>query len=150
MLCDAYSLPGRFKALLVLAISKYGIIAIFVCYVASGDGIRASIAYIWRFGQTITSFSLKIRTCLVTCRARGTFDTTYNDLSTGICLTALVSVDTEVLGVVKRAFMIPIIKPVKPDLFGYGCRILAKESGNVLERCAFIQGSFYVLTVIKC
>ena len=58
-----------------------------------------------------------VRTCLVAGWTGGTFDTTENDLATGIDFFAMISVDAEVMCIVKTAFVIPVAEPVQPDFF---------------------------------
>ena len=65
----------------------------------------------------ITSFFDKVQTCLVAGWTGGTFDTTENDLATGIDFFAMISVDAKVMCIVKTAFVIPVAEPVQPDFF---------------------------------
>lgn len=119
-------------------------------YCASGDRFGASVTNLRRLIQPVTSLFFEVRTCLVTCRAGGTFNTAYDNLSTGISFATFIPMNTEVLGIVEWTFVEPVIKSVKADFLGDSCRILTKKSGNILEGYPFIKRLLNVLTVIKC
>lgn len=62
------------------------------------------------------------------------FDATEDDLVTDIGLTAMVSMDTEVFGIIKSAFVIPVAETVFSYLPGDGGWILAEKAGDVFKR----------------
>ena len=72
------------------------------------DGFGTSIAYIGSLIKAFASFLNKIGTGLITGRTGSTFDVTEDDLATCICLSAVVSVNAEVVCIIKGALMIPV------------------------------------------
>lgn len=72
-----------------------------------------------------------------------------NDLATGIGFLAMVSVDAEILCIIKSAFVVIVRHAVCPHLLRYGGRILAQEAGNVLEGRSLVQFVFDVNAVVK-
>lgn len=58
--------------------------------------------------QTVTVLPFKVRTGLVTGWSGGTFNTTDNDLSTGIFFLTMLPVNAEVLGIIKGSLVIPV------------------------------------------
>lgn len=113
------------------------------------DFLIAAIADIRGFVQSVIAFLFKIGACLVTGGAGSAFDTTENDLATGIGFSAVITVDTEVLGIVKSTLMILVRKTMCFHFFRDGSRIFAQVFGNVLEGRAFIQRVFNMYTVFK-
>lgn len=81
------------------------------------DLLRASITDIRRFIQTAALFLFKVFASLITCRAGCTFDTTKNDLVTSVGLLTMIAMDTEVLSIIRGAFMIPVRQSVGLNLF---------------------------------
>lgn len=72
------------------------------------DLLRTSIANVRGLIQPAASFLLKVFAGLVTCRAGRTFNIAKNDLAASIGLFAVVAMDTEVLGIIKGTFMVPV------------------------------------------
>ena len=97
-------------------------------------GFRASITDIRCPIETDTAFSYKVRTGLVTGRTGSALHIAEDDLTAYIGLPAAVAVDTEVVGVIESAFMVPVTEPVCPDLFGDGGRVFAQVLSYLLER----------------
>ena len=97
------------------------------------DFLIAAIADIRGFVQSVIAFLFKIGACLVTGGAGSAFDTTENDLATGIGFSAVITVDTEVLGIVKSTLMILVRKTMCFHFFRDGSRIFAQVFGNVGE-----------------
>lgn len=60
----------------------------------------ASVADIRRFIQTSATLPFKVWAGLVACQTGSTLNAAKNNLATGICLPAVVAVDTEVLGII--------------------------------------------------
>lgn len=77
------------------------------------------------------------------------FNATKNDFVASTGFSAVITVDTEVLGIVKRAFMIPVGQTMCVHFFRDGRGICAQVFGNALEDKAFIQRVFNVYTVFK-
>ena len=114
------------------------------------DLLGASVTDIRRFIQTRATFLFEVRTGLVAGRTGSTFYAAKNDLSAGIGLFAVVSMDAEVLCIVKGSFVIPVRKPVSLYFLGNGGWILAQIPGNVLKGCSFVQFVFDILAIIQC
>lgn len=88
-------------------------------------GFGASVADIRDLIETTAAFPYKVRTGLVTGRTGSALHIAEDNLTAYIGLPAAVAVDTEVVGVIERAFMVPVTEPVSPDLFGDGGRVFA-------------------------
>ena len=118
---------------MILTVCKDSIVVVFVGNGTAVDSFRAAIAYIGCLVQTVAAFPDKVGACLV---AGGTGRTLYpakNNLVASIGLITTIPLLTEVLFVVKGAFVEPVIQAVRLDLLGDRGGILAKESGNILE-----------------
>ena len=133
----------------VFSFGKSCIVCIFVSDCTVIDPLRASIANIRRFVQTAATFLFEVFAGLVTCRTGSTFHTAKNDLAAGIGFLAMIAMDTEVLGIINGALVIPVRQPVGLYLFRDGGRILAQEPGDILKGCAFVQFIFDVNTIFK-
>lgn len=107
----------------VLPVRKSGIIFIFVCDSTVVDFLVATIADIRGFIKSAAAFPLKIGAGLVAGRARSAFDTTNENLSTGIGLFAVIAMDAEVLCIVKSTFIVPVRQTMCLDFFRDGSRI---------------------------
>lgn len=46
----------------------------------------------------------------------------------------MIVVDTEVMGIIKSAFMLPVTKAMEFDLLGDGSRVFAEILGDLLKR----------------
>ena len=138
VLCHTDAGTGIMQAFPVLSVSKFCIIAVFMGNGTMIDGFGASVADIGSFIQTVTAFPEEIRTGLVAGRAGSAFHLTEDDLAACISFSAVITVDTEVVGVKKSAFVIPVAETVSPDFLGDGSRILAEISGGLLKRKALI------------
>ena len=98
------------------------------------DVFGAAITYIGRLVQPVTMFPDKVGTGMVAGWAGCTPYPAQDDLVAGIGLVTTIPLLTEVLLVVKRPFVEPVIQTVQLDLLRDRGRILAKIPGNVLER----------------
>lgn len=107
---------GIRKEFPVFPVGKPCIIAVFVGDGAVVYGFGASVADIRRFIEAVTAFPDKIGTGLVAGRTGSTFHITEDDLTACVCFSAMIAVDTEVMGIIESAFMIPVAEPVGPDL----------------------------------
>ena len=96
---------------------KACIVGIFVCNGAVVYLFVTAVTNIWCLSETGAAFLLKIGTGLVTGWTGSTLDAAKNNLSAGICLLTVITVDTEVFGVVKGPFVIPVREPVSHYLF---------------------------------
>jgi hypothetical protein len=94
-------------------------------------------------------FTLKIWASLVTGWTGSALYSTNDDFAADIGLTAVITVNTEVLHVYKKSMVFPHAEPVSPDFFGDGSRVLTEGLGNVFEGTAFIEGFFNVQSVIE-
>ena len=82
---------------------------VFMCNGTSGDVFFTAIADIGCLIQPFTSFTYKVLTGSIAGRAGSTFYTADDDFFTGIRFFTVISVNTEIFCVVKRAFMKPVI-----------------------------------------
>lgn len=119
---------GLLKAFPVFAVSKPGIVSVFVSNGAMGNLFITAIADIRSFIEPAAAFLFKVRTGLVAGRAGSTLDTAKKDFPTGIGLFTMVAVDTKVFGIIKGAFVIPVRQAVCLHLLGDGSGILTKET----------------------
>jgi hypothetical protein len=99
---------GIAELISIFPVSEFGIVSIFVCNRTAVDLFITAVADIRSLVQTFTTFFLEIPAGLVTGRTGSAFDPAQDDLVAGIGLFAVVSVNTKVMGIVKRAFMIPV------------------------------------------
>lgn len=88
-------------------------------------GFAATITYIRSFCKPVTFFFLKVLTMLIADGTGRAFAFADNDLVTYVSTLTPESTCAEVVRVIEYAIGMYIIHPVKPDLLGYGCRILA-------------------------
>ena len=75
-------------------------------------GFGASVADIRRLIKAAAAFPYKVRTGLVAGRAGSTFHITEDELTAHVRFPAMVTVDTEVMGIIESAFMVPVAEPV--------------------------------------
>lgn len=87
----------------VFTIGKPCVIGIFMGDCAMINLFRASVADIRHLIQPVAPFFLKIFAGLITRRTGSTLNATKNDLATGIGLLAVITMNTEVLSVIKGA-----------------------------------------------
>lgn len=124
---------GIRKELPVLSVSEPCIIAVFMGDGAVVYGFRTSITDIRCLIEAVTAFPDKVRTGLVTGRTGSALCITEDDLTVYVSLPAAVTVDTEVVGVIESALMIPVTKTVSPDFFADGGRIFAQILSDLFE-----------------
>jgi len=105
------------EAFPVFPVGKLSIIAVFMGDGTMINGFLTAVTDIRSFIETATAFSHKAGVGLVTGRAGGAFDATQDDLATGISFLTVITVDTEVVGMIERAFIIPVTESVQSDLF---------------------------------
>ena len=111
---------GLLKAFPIFAVSKPGIVSVFVSNGAMGNLFITAIADIRSFIEPAATFLFKVRAGLVAGRAGSTLDTAKKDFPTGIGLFTMVAVDTKVFGIIKGTFVIPVGQAVHFHLFGNG------------------------------
>ena len=90
-----------------------------IVIVLVGDGtvadfLRAAITDIRCFLKSFTVFFLKIPAGLVTGRTGSAFDAAQDDFATGIGFLTMIAMDTEVFGVIKSPFVVPVGETVGP------------------------------------
>lgn len=136
MFCHVDTRAGIMQALPVFPVSKFGIIAVFMCDGAMINGLVTTVADVGSLIETVTAFPYKVRTGLVAGGAGSAFHLTEDELTTHICFSAVITVDTEVVGIIKSAFMIPVAEAVGSDFLGDSSGIFAEISGGLLKRKA--------------
>ena len=119
---------GLLQAFPVFAVSKSGIVSVFVSNGTVRNLLVTAIADIRSFIEPAAAFLFKVGTGLVAGRAGSTLDTAKKDFPTGIGLFTMVAVDTKVFGIIKGAFVIPVRQAVCLHLLGDGSGILTKET----------------------
>ena len=72
------------------------------------DGFGTSIADIRSLVKAVTPFSDKISTGLITGGTGSAPDVAEDDLATYICFLTVISVNAEVVCIIKSAFMVPV------------------------------------------
>ena len=139
------------KKFAVFTVSKAGIIDILVCNGAFVDRPVTAVTDIRGLIQTPAMFQDEILAGLVAggTGPGGAFDAAEDDLVTDIGLTAMVSMDTEVFGIIKSAFVIPVAETVFPHFLGDSGWIFAEEAGDVFKRSTIGKSFFDVETVFQ-
>ncbi len=125
MFSHIYATACIAKVLLILPVCKTGVVFILVSNRTTADLFITAIADIRSFIEAVTAFLLKVTTCLVTGGAGSAFHSAQDDLSTCISLFTVITMDTKVLCIVERAFMIPVRQAVLLHFLGNGCGIFA-------------------------
>jgi len=115
---------GIFKTFTIFAVSKPGIVSIFVCDGTVGKLFVTAVADVGSFIEPAVAFFFKVGAGLIGGRAGSTLDTAKKDFSTGIGLFAMIAVDTKVFGIIKGTFVIPVGQAVCLHPLGDGSRIL--------------------------
>lgn len=141
--------PGIMKPFPVLSVRKTWIVNVFVGNGTVIDFFVTTITDIRSFFQSAAEFFVEVFTGLIAGGTGGAFDAAQNDFSAGIGLATVITMDTEVLGIIKGAFMIPVREPVGFHFFRDRGRVLAKKPGDILKGSAFIQFIFNIDTVVK-
>lgn len=108
MFCNRNARPGVTEQLTVSAVGESGIVGIFVGNGAVGDLPAAPIADIRSLIEAGTPLFFEVPAGLITGGAGSTLDTTDKNFVTDIEPAAGISVDTEVSGIIKRAFVISV------------------------------------------
>lgn len=109
----------------VFTVSKSGIVSVLMRDGAVINLFGAAVADIRSLVQAVAAFLFKVLTGLIAGRTGSAFDTAEDDLTAGICLLTVIPVDTEVLGIVKGAFVIPVRQAVCLDFLGNSSGIFA-------------------------
>ena len=120
-------------------VGVYGIVSVLARDRAPADRLRAPIADIWCLIQTVAALPDKAGAVLVTDSTGTALNATENDLVAYVGLLAVVSMDTKIMCIIKRALAIQVVCSVESDLLGDRSGILTKVFGDLLERQAFIQ-----------
>ena len=149
MLCHVDTGAGIRNHFPVFSVGEFRVMAVFLCDRAAVNGFCAAVADIRCFIEAAAPFLLKVRTGLVAGGTGGAFHITEDDLTTHIRLPAMVTVDTEIVCIIKSAFVVPVIQAVSSYLFGNRCGIFAEEPGDLLKREPLIQGALNISAVIE-
>lgn len=104
------------------------------------DSFAAAIADKRSLVQPAAAFPHKIFAGQIAGWTGRAFDATEDNLSTDICLSAMISVDAEVMCIVEGTLVIPVAEPMLFDLFGNGRGVFAEEACDVLKRSIFGKG----------
>ena len=144
---DALSAAG--KKLAVFAVSKEGIIDILMCNGTFMECFVTAVTDIGSLIQPSAMFPDEIPAGLIAGGAGGTFNAAENEFVAGISFTAMVSMNTEVFCIIKRAFVIPVAETVFPHLLRDSGWILAEEAGNVFKRSTIGKSFFDVEAVFQ-
>ena len=88
--------------------------------------------------QTIATFFFEVFTRLVTSRTGRTFNPTKNNFVTSIRFSTMISMNTEVLFIDERAFMIPVRDSSCFNFFRDSSWIFAEESCNIFKCSTFV------------
>ena len=78
-----------------------------------------------------------------------TFNATDDDLIADICFAAAIPFAAKVFSIQEHAFVVPVRTSMSLNLLGDGGRVLAEESGDILERGSVVQRRLNIQTVIK-
>lgn len=140
---------GLLQAFPVFAVSKPGIVSVFVCDGTVRNLFVTAIADIRSFIEPAAAFLFKVRTGLVAGRAGSALDTTKKDFPTGIGLFAMIAVYTKVFGIIKGTFVIPVGQPVCFHFLRNRSGILTEEACDILKRSTFGKLILDVNTIIQ-
>ena len=120
-----------------------------MCNSAVVDLFGASVADIRGFVQASTAFFFEVLAGLIAGGARSAFDTAEDDLAADIGLFAVIPMDTEILSIIKGAFVIPVRQAMGLYFLGNSRGILAQETSDILKGSAFVKLVFDVDTVLE-
>ena len=146
---DVNAGPCTDQLIPVFSVSKKGIVSVFTCNGTAVDLFFTAIADMGCSDKPAAFFHDIVFACLVACWTGSTFDAADQDLLAGIRLLAVIPMDTEVMGIVKSAFVVPVGKSVFFYLPGDGGGILTQIPGDLFEGKPFIQGLFNKEPVLK-
>lgn len=148
-LCHVDAASGVPELFVVLSVCKTSVVGILMCNGAVVDLFGASVADIGSLIQAITAFFFEVLAGLIAGGARSAFDTAEDDLAAGIGLFTVITMNTEVLSIIKGAFVIPVGQAVSLDLLGNGGGIFTQETRDILKGSTFVQLVFNVDTVFE-
>ena len=140
---------GLLKAFPIFAVSKSGIVSVFVRDGTVGNLFITAVADIGSFIESAAAFPFKVRTGLVAGRAGSALDTAKKDFPTGICLFAMIAVYTKVSGIIKGTFVIPVGQPVCFHFLRNRSGILTEEACDIFKRSTFGKFILDVDTIIQ-
>ena len=92
----------------VFPVSEPGVIRVFVCNSAVIDFFRIAVAGIRSPAKSYAALFFKVSAGLVAGRAGRAFDPAQDNLSTDVSFLTVIAVNTEVLGIIERPFVIPV------------------------------------------
>ncbi len=108
-----YARSGRYQTFFIFAVCENSIIEVFMCDGTVIDGLCISIADIRGFIEPVTLLFYKVRTVLIAGRTGSTLDVAEHDFFACIRFFAMIPMNTKVMGIQKRTFMIPVTYPMK-------------------------------------
>ncbi len=114
--CKVDSFPGRYKKFFVMTMGCFGIVIIFCLYGAHMPRFAAAIADVRGLFCLVTVFTLKTAADAVAAMAGTAQSVTDNQFAAGILFPASVSVDTEVVGIIKASVVPCVTSAVVPNL----------------------------------
>ena len=118
--CKVDAFPGRYREFFVMAVGCFGIVIIFCLYGAPMPRFTAAIAYIRCLFYLVTVFTFKTAADAVAAMTGTAQSVTDEQFAAGIRFPASVSVDAEVVGIVKASVVPCVDSAVVPNLFGNG------------------------------
>lgn len=101
----------------ILSVRKPGIVIVFMGNRIMIDLLCAAIADIRSFVQSAATFFFKVFAGLVTGWTGSTFHTTKDNHPAYIRLSAMITMNTEVISIVKSTFVVPVRQSVSFYLF---------------------------------
>ena len=115
-----HPLSGRYEKFFVMALGCFGIVIIFGLYGTHMPGFTAAIADVRSLFCLPAVFAFKTAADVVAAVAGTAEGVTDDQLVTGIRFPSSVSVDTEVVGIIKTSAAACVNNAVFPNLFGDG------------------------------
>lgn len=94
-------------------------------------------------------FFFEVSAGLIAGRAGCRFDAAQNDLAAYIGLPKMITMNTEVPGIIKSTFMIPVRKVMSPHLFRDCGRVFEQETSDILKGCVFVLFIFDVNMIFE-
>lgn len=132
-----------------MSVRRGGIVVILGMDGASVPGLVAAVAHERGLFHAWAAFPFETRAdavALMTGAAQGIAD---DELAAGVGFLTAVTVNAEVIGIVKAAAVPGVNRSVFPDLPGDGGGVLTEVPGDFTERPAFVEGLFDELAVIQ-
>ena len=100
--------------------------------------------------ESFATFFLEVGTGLITSRTGSALDTAKNNLVAHIGFLTPISMDTEVVCIIKGTLVKPVRQAVCPNFFGDGCRIFAEKACNVFKGYLLVESIFDIQPIFQC